>query len=169
MRNWIKTLLIISAFSPTLLVLAVVRYYSIGFDATSFWLVLVSLVGVVIPFIILHHIKNKSETLSFKAKKVESADYFLLIFVFSYLAPWIMKGAEINFGATMLILIALFVIAWVISYIPTHPILYIAKFRFYKVESDNGMVYTLMTKRIIRSPQSINKVKQLSHSMLMED
>lgn len=121
-----------------------------------------------LPFLILAWIKKESETINFKAKKVESADYLLLVFIGSYTAPIIMKVAEIDFGVTSLIVGILFIVAWLISHIPSHPILYIAKFRFYKIESDNGMVYTLITRREIRNPKSIKSVKQISSSMLME-
>jgi hypothetical protein len=59
-------------------------------------------------------------------------------------------------------------VAWVVSNIPSHPVLYLAKFRFYKIESESGMVYTLITRREIRSPKNITVVKQISNSMLME-
>ena len=168
MRNWLKTILFVSAFSPTLLALAGVRYYSTGLDTVFYQLVTISLLGITLPFLILAWIKKQSETINFKAKKVESADYLLLVFIGSYTAPIIMKVAEIDFVITSLIIGILFIVAWLISHIPTHPILYIAKFRFYKIESDSGMVYTLITRREIRSPKSIKSVKQISNSMLME-
>ena len=62
----------------------------------------------------------------------------------------------------------IFVVAWFVSNIPSHPILYLFKFRFYKVESNDGMVYTLITRRIIRSPSNVTRVMKLSSAMLME-
>ncbi|EIM62808.1 hypothetical protein [Desulfobacter postgatei] len=168
MRNWLKSLLFVSAFSPALLALAGVRYYSKGLDTVFYQLVVIALIGIILPFLILSLIRKKAEIINFKAKKVESADYLLLVFIGSYIAPIIMKVAEINFEITAIIVLILFFVAWIISYIPTHPLLYIAKFRFYKVESDTGMVYVLMARRIIRSPKSIKEVKQISNSMLME-
>lgn len=148
--------------------LAGVRYYSVGLDTVFYQLTFVALIGMTLPFLILSLIRKQAETINFKAKKVESADYLLLVFLGSYIAPIIMKVAEINFEITALIVGILLVAVWFISYIPTHPLLYLAKFRFYKVESDSGMVYILMAKRVIRSPQSIKEVKQISNSMLME-
>lgn len=168
MRNWLKSLLFVSAFSPALLALAGVRYYSVGLDTVFYQLTIVSVIGMTLPFLILNLVRNQAETINFKAKKVESADYLLIVFLASYIAPIILKVAEINFEITALIVGVLLVAVWFISYIPTHPLLYIAKFRFYKVESESGMVYVLMAKRVIRSPQSIKEVKQISNSMLME-
>lgn len=168
MRNWLKSLLFLSAFSPTLLALAGVRYYSVGVDTVFYQLTFISIIGMILPFLILALVREQAETINFKAKKVESADYLLLVFLGSYMAPIIMKVAEINFEITALIVGILCVAVWFISYIPTHPLLYLGKFRFYKVESNSGMVYILMAKRVIRSPQSIKEVKQISNSMLME-
>ncbi len=151
-----------------MLALAGVRYFSSGVDTLFFQLIAISLIGMFLPFLILAWIRRETESINFKAKKVESADYFLLVFIASYTAPVIMKMAEIDFAVTSLIVGIIFIVAWVVSNIPSHPVLYIAKFRFYKIESENGMVYMLITRRQIRSPQSIKSVKQISSGMLME-
>jgi hypothetical protein len=168
LRNWLKTTLFVSAFSPTLLVLAGVRYYSNGIDTLFYQLVAIALIGLALPFLILFWVNNHTESLNFTAKKVESADYFLLVFIASYTAPIIMKMAEVDFVLMLLTIGVIFIISWVVSNIPSHPVLYLAKFRFYKIESDSGMVYTLITRRQIRDPKSITSVKQISNSMLME-
>jgi hypothetical protein len=168
LRNWLKTTLFVSAFSPTLLVLAGVSYYSNGIDTLFYQLVAIALIGLALPFLILFWVNNHTESLNFTAKKVESADYFLLVFIASYTAPIIMKMAEVDFVLMLLTIGVIFIISWVVSNIPSHPVLYLAKFRFYKIESDSGMVYTLITRRQIRDPKSITSVKQISNSMLME-
>jgi hypothetical protein len=168
LRNWLKTILFVSAFSPTLLVLAGVRYYSGVVDTLFYQLIVISLIGITLPFLILSWVKSQTEALNFTAKKVESADYYLLVFLASYASPIIMKIAEIDFSLMLLTVGVIFVVAWVISNIPSHPVLYLAKFRFYKIESESGMVYTLITRREIRNPKNITQVKQISNSMLME-
>ncbi|WP_024298586.1 hypothetical protein [Methylomicrobium lacus] len=169
MRNWLKTILFVSAFSPTLLVLAGVRCYSRGdVDSLVVQLTVISALGTLLPLLILALVKREAEILKFVAKKVESADYFLLVFIGSYAAPVIMKIAEVDFFLTTLIIVVIFLVAWVISNIPSHPILYLIKFRFYKVESSDGMVYILITSENIRSPRDISYVKKISNGMLME-
>lgn len=148
--------------------LAAVRYFSNGIDIVLYQLVAVGLIGVALPFLILCWVSNETETLRFTAKKIESADYFLLVFIASYATPVAMKIAKVDFGLMLLLVGVVFIIAWLISNIPSHPVLYLAKFRFYKVESDSGVVYTLITRREIRNPKSITSVKQISNSMLME-
>lgn len=137
-------------------------------DAFLYQLLAISLIGMVLPFLILSWVKSQTEALNFTAKKVESADYYLLVFLASYASPIIMKIAEIDFGLMLLTVGVIFLVAWVVSNIPSHPVLYLVKFRFYKVESESGMVYTLITRREIRNPKNITIVKQISNSMLME-
>ncbi|WP_411960335.1 hypothetical protein ACK3BE_01410 [Pseudomonas mandelii] len=169
MRNWLKTVLFVSSYSPALLVLGGVRWYSIGeIDALVVQLVIISILGVVLPLLILALLRAEAESINFKAKKVESTDYFLLVFVASYLAPIAMKVAEVNFEMIFLFVCVVFVLGWLVSNIPCHPVLYLFKFRFYKIESDDGMVYTLITRRQIRSPKNIKSVKKISSGMLME-
>lgn len=92
MRNWLKTVLFVSSYSPALLVLGGVRWYSIGeIDTLVVQLVIISILGVVLPLLILALLRAEAESINFKAKKVESTDYFLLVFVASYLAPIAMK------------------------------------------------------------------------------
>jgi hypothetical protein len=169
MRNSLKTILFVSAFSPTLLVLAAVRYFTIGtVDTWVTQLFFVSLLGIFLPFLIIGMIKKESETSAIQVRKVESADYYLIVFIASYASPLVMKMVEIDFLMTTLITAVVFLGAWFISNIPSHPLLYLVKFRFYKIESLDGMVYMLVTRKNIRTPKEIHSVKKISNSMLME-
>lgn len=168
MRNWMKTLLFVSAFSPTLLALAFVRYNIHGFDTAVVQLIVISILGTAIPLLILAMVEKSTEVLKFEAKKIESTDIFLLAFVASYTAPIIMRAVELNFTIISAITFILFIVFWVMTSIPSHPILYLFKYRFYKIESESGVVYTLLTTRELKSPKQIQSVKSISHSMLME-
>ncbi|MCO1337029.1 hypothetical protein MO867_22145 [Microbulbifer sp. OS29] len=137
-------------------------------ECRFYQLIVISFIGMTLPFLILSWVNSQTEALNFTAKKIESADYYLLVFLASYSSPIIMKIAEIDFGLMLLTVGVIFVVAWVVSNIPSHPVLYLAKFRFYKLESESGMVYTLITRREIRNPKNITLVKQISNSMLME-
>lgn len=169
MRNWLKTILFVSAFSPTLLVLAGVRFYSLGaVDELTIQLAVVSLLGIILPLLILNLVKKEAQKENFTAKKVESADYFLLVFLVSYAAPVVMKMIEINFFTALIVVVLIFVVSWFVSNIPSHPMLYLVKFKFYKVESSDGMVYIFIARRTIRSPKDIKQVMKLSDGMIME-
>ncbi len=168
-RNWLKTVFFISSLSPTLLVAAAVRIYSdLKIDITSIQLIIISILGTLLPILIFMLLRRESEVLTFKAKKVKSADYFLLVFLASYASPIVMKIVQAPTEASVAIAILVCLAASVISNIPSHPVLYIFKYRFYEVESDDGMIYTLITKRNLRTPSSISRVIRISNNMIME-
>lgn len=169
MRNWLKTVLFVSALSPTLLVVGGVRWYESGvLDIVVIQLILVSLIGSILPFLIILCLVQEAESLAFNAKKIESADYFLIVFVVGYLIPVVAKFAEIGCFYFFLLFVVCVFIAWLISNIPSHPLMYIFKYRFYKVESEEGVVYILISRRNILSPKSIKLVKRISSGMLLE-
>ena len=60
-------------------------------------------------------------------------------------------------------------VLWLMSSLPAHPLMRVMKFKFYKIESSNGVVYTLVSKRAILDPRDIGLVKRISPNMLMED
>lgn len=169
MRNWLRTFLFISAFSPALITMAYVRYDIYGWQTEVLQLSVIGFLGSVIPFVVIKLVRNQGESFYIQAKKIESSDFMLLAFVGSYLLPLILRGAEISVNAIAAVLLAAGMILWLISSLPAHPLLRILKFKFYKLESSSGMVYTLISRREIRDPKEVKYVKKLSGTMLMEE
>lgn len=169
MRDWLRTVLFVSAFSPALITLAYVRYDIYGWRTDVLQLLVIGLIGSVIPFAIIKMLKSHGESFKIQAKKIESSDFLLLAFVGSYLLPLVLKGAEVSVNAIALILTIAGVVLWLISSLPAHPLLRVMKFKFYKFESSNGVVYTLISRREIQDPRDIGLVKRISLNMLMED
>lgn len=169
MRNWLRTFLFISAFSPALITMAYVRYDIYGWRTDVFQLIVIGILGSLIPIAVIRLVKDHGESLYIQAKKVESNDFMLLAFVGSYLLPLILRGAEISVNTIAVVLMVTGILLWLISSLPAHPLLRVLKFKFYKLESSSGMVYTLISKREIRHPNEIRSVKKLSETMLMEE
>jgi hypothetical protein len=168
MRNWLKTLLFISAFSPALLTLAYVRYDLHGWGQDVAQLLVIGIIGSAIPILIMKLLSRSSESISFDAKKIESNDFMLLMFVGSYLIPIIARASDLQFGMIVILTSVLILMLWLISSLPSHPLLWLLRYRFYKVESSAGVVYTFISKRDIRDPKSVKFVKKISETMLME-
>ena len=169
MRNWLKTLLFISAFSPALITLAYVRYDIYGFSTDVVQLGAVGVLGLIIPFFVMKLVGSQGESFNIQVKKIESSDFMLLAFVGSYLLPLVLKAAEVSVNSIAAIIAVLGVLLWLINYLPAHPLLRILNFHFYKVESSAGMVYTLISKKRIRHPSEVTKVKRISETMLVGD
>lgn len=168
MRNSLRTLLFISAFSPALLTLAYVRYDEFGWRTDVIQLIAIGALGSLLPLAIVSLIAKHGEQFVIQAKKVESNDIVLLGFVASYLVPLVGKGADMSLNAIALLLLGIGALMWLITSLPAHPLLRVLRFRFYKLESSTGMIYTLISKRQIRDPRDVKAVKKISDSMLME-
>lgn len=168
MRNWLKTILFISAFSPVLLTMSYVRYDLHGFQQDVWQLFVIGLIGSSLPILIIKLLYKSSESITFDSKKVESNDFMLVVSVVSYMIPIIARASELQFNMIVILTIVIIFVLWVVSSIPAHPILRLFSFRFYKIESSMGVVYTLISKREIKDPRSIKYVKKISETMLIE-
>lgn len=169
MREGLRVLLFISAFSPAFLSLAYAKYTPDGAnDIVIVQLVCIAVIGIVSALIIIRQIELRTEVFSIKVKKAESNDFMLFVFVASYFVPIIARSSEINvFTAILIVASASFVLCFV-NAVPSHPLLRILKFRFYKIEAETGMVYILISRRDVLDPSNIQNVKKISTGMLME-
>ncbi|MDG4594144.1 MAG: hypothetical protein P9F75_00355 [Candidatus Contendobacter sp.] len=168
MRDWLRTVLFLSAFSPVLLALAYVRYDMHGFGTEVIQLLVIGILGTMIPPLIVRMVVTSSESIAFEAKKVKPNDFALVMFVASYFVPILVRASSLDMIETVIATVVIISIIWLTSSIPAHPLLRLLKFRFYEVESCSGMIYTLISKREIRDTKDIRFVKKLSSSMLME-
>jgi hypothetical protein len=168
MRNTLKAVLFVAAFSPALVSVGAARLLAREPFWDAIYYVVAGLIGSLSVIYILSALKWKGEAFFFHAKKVESNDALLFGVVFTYIFPFFLKAADI----TVAVVIGLGVIAWGIFWftdapVPS-PLLRVMGYRFYKVEASNGMVYTLITTREILDPRNIKMVKRISGSMLLE-
>lgn len=168
MKNWLRTLLFITAFSPTLLSMAWVKYDAHGLNSDVITILVVGIIGSTLPFLVLNLVEKQGECFSVDIKKIESNDFMLLGFIGSYILPFMLKAADLSINSISIALVALFVVLWLINSLPTHPLLRVLKFRFYKIESSSGVVYTLISRRELIEPKQIKSVKRISGAMLME-
>jgi hypothetical protein len=168
MRNWLKTALFVSAFSPSLMSIAGSRLISEGFNWPAVYYGFAGFFGILCTFYIIDALKWYGEEFPFTAKKIESNDAIMLAFVGTYFIPFAAKAADITPKLTLLLLGLAAVVLWFSSSIPTSPLLRMFGFRFYKIESAHGVVYTIITTREILDPSKVKSVKQISSSMLLE-
>lgn len=168
MRNWLKTTLFVSVFSPALLSLAYVKYESEGLVTETLFYALAGVFGTAFTTLILAAIKRSGETIAFSAKKIESNDSLMLGVVSTYFIPFLTKAADITPGVAIALMLMIAGVMWFTSSLPPHPVLRVLSFRFYKVEAANGVVYTLVSQRELLDPKHVRRVKRISGSMLVE-
>lgn len=159
----------LSAFSPVLITLAYIKYDAGGLNSDVVGLLVIGVLGSTIPFLVIKLIRQSGESFTLQIKKVESSDFMLIAFVASYLAPFAVRAVELSFGAIMAVVAIIGVVMYMTSSLPSHPLLRIIKYRFYKIETSSGMVYALISRNAIIDPKKIGRVKKISENMLLED
>lgn len=168
MRNSLKTVLFVSAFSPSLISVALARIWDRGPSWESAYYGVAGLLGALSARYIIDALRWHGETFSFSAKKIESNDALMLGVIATYFIPFIGKAADITIGIILIFLALACTALWFSSSILPNPLLRVLGYRFYKVESANGVVYTVIAQRDLLSPGDIRKVKRISGSMLVE-
>lgn len=86
----------------------------------------------------------------------------------SYVAPFLGKASEVTVGIVLCFFALGAVMLWMTNALLPHPLLRLLKYRFYKVESERGVVYTLISRRELIDPKNVTRVWRISNSMLME-
>lgn len=168
MRNWLKTVLFLSAFSPALLSIAIARFWTGGLTIVVGFYVVLGILGSLLAMLVMRILRQKGEVINFTAKKIKSNDALMLGVVSTYFFPFIGKAADITPGIALALLLVVAVILSLQNAIPPHPLLRLFRYRFYEVESASGVVYTLITQRDLRDPKQISAVRVISSSMLVE-
>lgn len=169
MRNSVKTALFISAFSPCLISVALARAWSthtLTWDEIYYFGA--GTLGCLVITYIISALRWHGEEFVFHAKKIEANDAALVGVMSTYFFPFIGKAADVSVGAVLALTAAVATVLWFQSSIIPNPLLRALSYRFYKAETDTGVVYTLITRRELIDPRNIRLVKRITSSMLME-
>jgi hypothetical protein len=166
MNAVIRTLFFLSAFAPAVVVAAVAQVYKNGGSAEAYGWIGAGGLACVFPFLVIRAAITQAQHLVFTAKKVESQDWLLVAFVVSYFIPLVTSLEDL--GVLVLLAGVAAVLLATLDAIPCHPLLHVFRYRFYKVEGANGMVYTLISRRRLLSAADIKSVRQLSSQLLLE-
>lgn len=166
MNGVIRTLFFMSAFAPAVLVSAVLQFIDVGGKREIYGWLVASLLACLFPLLIVKLAYQKAEQIPFAAKKVESQDWLLVVFVVSYFIPLVTKVQDLQIFVPIFAIGA--VLLATLEAIPCHPVLHFMRYRFYKVEGVNGTVYTFISRRRILTASDIKTVKQLSPQLIME-
>lgn len=166
MNAVIRTLFFLSAFAPAVVIAAAAHAFrGLGSPELYGWLTAGAL-ACVLPFLVIQAAYRQIEVLAFSAKKVESQDWLLIVFVVSYFVPLVTSLQDLS-ALALLTGVAAVLLA-TLDAVPCHPILHIFRFKFYKVEGVNGMVYILISRRKLLSAVDVKFVRQLSSQLLLE-
>jgi len=168
MRNTLKAVLFVSAFSPALISVGAARLISDGPFWDAIYYVVAGLMGCLSVVYILSALRWFGEEFPFQAKKIESHDALILGMVATYILPFFVRAADITVGIVLALLALAWAVFWFTDAPVPSPLLRVMGYRFYKAESSNGIVYTLISSREILDPSNVNVVKRISGSMLLD-
>lgn len=166
MNKFLRGIFFGTAVAPIAVVKIIRDYYEYGYRFEyACWLVAGAL-SCLLPYLIIAATKDMGEKIPFEANKIESNEWILITCTISYLIPLIFK---INSNLDLaLVLIFGYVLLATLSSIPAHPLLHLVGYRFYKVEGQGGIVYTLIARRKIIDRKEIKTVRLMSHQLLLE-
>lgn len=137
-------------------------YYGLG-------LIILSLSCIPVCFIILDKAKKAISTTELKVNTAESGDANALSSMIAYLFPLVtLTVAEINvwiFWA--LIVVIVLMLLWTKA-IFINPLVYFGQYRYYKVQADSGVTYTLLSKQRRFNPKNVKKVIELFEEIYLE-
>lgn len=168
MRNYLKTIMFVSALSPSLISVSLARVWDHGPAWDAAYYAVAGCAGILLTRYIVDALRWNGETFPVTLKKVEANDALMLGVIVTYFIPFLGKAADITVGAVLAILALVGVALWFSSAILPNPVLRVLGYRFYKAESANGVVYTLITQRDLLDPRQVRTVKRISGSMLLE-
>jgi hypothetical protein len=162
----IRTLFFLSAIAPAVVVSAAAQIYKHGGSTQAYGWIAAGAMACVFPFLVIRAVTSQAEVLVFSAKKIDSQDWIFIAIVVSYFIPLISNLEDLLVLALLVVVAA--VLLATLDAIPCHPMLHVLRYRFYKVEGANGMVYTLIARRKLLSAADIKSVRQLSTQLLLE-
>ncbi len=168
MRNPLKALLFVSAFSPSLVSVGIGRIISGASFFDAVYYIVAGVFGSLTVVYIITALRWQGEAFPFQARKIESNDALLIGVVSTYIFPFFVRAADITAGIVVALIVVLWAVFWFTDATAPSPLMRVMGFRFYKAEASNGMVYTLITNRQIFDPSDVKLVKRISASMLLE-
>ena len=168
MRKSIHSLLFISAFSPSLLILSLLNESDSHYKLESLMLLVLFVLFSLLAWLIVVGIQRLGESLPIKVKNIETKKSLLVPFLATLIFPGIMRTLETDFNVIKLILVCLFCSGFVLSYMPIHPILRLVGYRFYKLETEKGCRAALITKRPNANSEDIRSVIRITDNLLFE-
>lgn len=164
----VKTLLILTSLTPICLIYAWVAINE-GYVWAPFWLIIASVLLVISFYLILTKATKNLEVFPFEFTSVEPADQENIAFLLLYLTPlFVDELSDVNFN---ILIPALGVYALLLASSYSYhfnPLISLAGWHFYKVNSKEGVTYVLLTKKKIRNVDRIQKVGQLTGYMLLD-
>lgn len=118
---------------------------------------------------LLRYVRSNIESLPFKAESVEPADAESFGFMLLYLLPLFTDKIEVLNWELWIPLTLVFAVIIGAGYgYHFNPLLSLLRWHFYKVTSEDGVTYVLITKKHLRTAAGVSRVGQLTEYILID-
>ncbi|WP_370335334.1 hypothetical protein [Parvularcula marina] len=163
-----KLMLTSTALAPVALVYAWVMHTD-GDTKVAVGLVVVAVTLVTIMLWLLSYCRKHLERSKFKVTSIEAADREYITFILLYLSPlFTAEFGDLNWNILIPTLI-IFVLVISTGYgYHFNPLLGILGWHFYKVSTEEGVSYVLITKKELRSARQCLDVGQLTEYIVID-
>lgn len=164
-----KYLYIFSSISPVGLIFSIVWFFQKKTILIPIVCISVFVVIDILFFVFFNYARKSLASINVNVIEVSSADLWIVSYLISYLVPlgsvmvddWNIVVCGIV-GVLICIAIAL------INESTPNPLLLFFKNHFYKIKTENGLEYTLISKRKIRNKESVKVVGRWFEYLLIE-
>lgn len=169
MFSWFARLVLVAtALAPVCLVYAWVLYAE-GYTGYSVAAVLFATALVISAWLLLSAASRNLERTKFKPVSVEAADRESMGFMLLYLSPLFTA----QFGALNLNILVPTILVFGLMTITGYnyhfnPLLGLFGWHFYKVTSEGGITYVLVTRKQLRKSGEVSQVGQLTEYILID-
>jgi len=163
-----KLMLTGTALAPVALVYAWVMHTD-GQNFAALGLVLAAILLILLMLGLLRYCRKHLERSQFKVTSIEAADREYITFILLYLSPlFTAKFGDLNWDILVpTLVIFLLVISTGYGY-HFNPLLGLLGWHFYKVSTDEGVSYVLITKKELRSAKQCLTVGQLTEYIVID-
>lgn len=164
-----KYLYILSSISPIGLIFAITWFFQKNTILVPIVCILLFMI-IDILFLAFFHYANKAlASIDINVVEVASADLWIGGYIVSYLVPLgsvIIDDWNIIVCGIVGCMIS-FAIACINDTTP-NPLLFFMRYHFYKIKTENGLEYSLISKRKIRNKESVKVVRRWFEYLLIE-
>lgn len=158
----------LTAVAPVFISLSYIFFKENNFISSFVSISICLLLGLISAWI-LEKSACSLEILSVKIKKAKNSDKETIGIYVAYVLPLLFKGqTNGDMGVWVLAVTLLIFVVWTTSALQINPLLSFFGFKFYEVETEDGMTYTLIARRRINDISTISSVVQISDYGLME-
>jgi len=180
--NFIKTLFVISAYSPVLLIIGVVEILNLNKEGYSItfvdsWKEVFNRINfifcffILLPFsiLIIKWAENNLTKNKIDIKAIKSADFNLPTFIVSYFLPCIeLFKKDSTYLTVWCIILAVIILINLKTYF-YNPCLKIFGYRYYEISTKNDVTYTMICKNKLINANQVSTYSHLTDYVIIKN